>query len=358
MKTSKFLTLIGLAAMTALPVGSSARAASVSAVPAPNQLYLVISNSPTAVYLTAFNTVSNVSYEIQTNTDITNPSGWGVWVTLLATNNVTPLSSLGLDFREIYFRAIVQPLTGGETSSNAPNSLYLGRLDTNPNADQSAHTNQLVSGHNQSVSDENLPGWGRIINPDGDCSFYLGKNSLVISVPGSGNPHDLAAEINRTNAPRVLQDVEGDFTIQVQTDGRYEPGEISTQENRSAYNGAAIIVTLDPQNVVTMARAVLQFPGDKPGYYANFEMRSGGKLRRMGLTGDHGLPSRGPVFLRLQRSGLEITGAVSLDGSNWQILGTKKLSTAWSGKVSAGVAAISTSEAEFDPRFSGLTISR
>ncbi|HZM06172.1 MAG TPA: hypothetical protein VFC44_24485 [Candidatus Saccharimonadales bacterium] len=342
--------------------GPSAAAASVSALPAPSQLYLVISNSTTAVYLTAFNTVSNVSYKVETNTDITNPNGWGVWLTALATNSVTPLSSLGLDFKEIYFRAVIEPASGAELPSTAPGSLYLGRLNVNTNAKQSSHSFQTVSGNDQSVSnnllDQNLPGWGRIVNPDGDCNFYLGKNSLVISVPGSGHPHDLAAEIDRTNAPRVVQEVEGDFTIQVQTDGRYAPGEISTQAGRSAYNAAAIIVTLDAQNVVTLARAVLQFPGEKPGFYANFELRAGGELQRMGLTGDHGLPPQGPVFLRLERRGLDITGATSLDGSSWHILGTKHIPSNWPGKLSVGVAAISTSEAEFDPRFSGLKISR
>jgi hypothetical protein len=359
------MSLLVFLTLAALAVEPAADAASVSALPPPDQLYLVISNTPTAVYLTAFNTVSNVSYEIETNTDVTNPNGWGVWVTLLATNTVTPLASLGLGFKEIYFRAVVEPATGGDAagSSNAPNSLYLGRLDVNTNTSEATHspTTELVSANNLSGtnrSDEDLPGWGRVVNPDGDCNFYLGKNSLVISVPATGNPHDLAAEIDRTNAPRVIQDLEGDFSIEVQTDGRYQPGDISTQGGRSAYNGAALIMTLNPQNVVTLARAVLQFPGDKPGFYANFELRTNGKLQRIGLTSDYGLPAQGPVYLRLERSGSSITGAVSLDGSDWHSLGTKQVPSNWSGKLSAGVAAISTSEAEFDPRFSGLKITR
>ena len=229
----------------------------------------------------------------------------------------------------------------------SPPSLYLGML-ARTGANHNLATAHLTSGGNQ--SEETLPNWGRIMNPDGDCNFYLGKDGVVINVPAT--PHDLAAEIDRTNAPRILQDIEGDFSIQVRTDGRFEPGELSTQAGRTAYNGAALIVSANPENVVTLARAVLQHPGGKPAYYANFEIRSSGSLQRIGLTGDCALPAQGPVYLRLERRGSEITGAISLNGADWKPLGKKEIPSNWPAKLDAGIAAINTSEFEFAPRFS------
>ena len=212
-------------------------------------------------------------------------------------------------------------------------------------ADQSVDLRRGKESHRK------LPGWGKAIDPDRDCKFFVAADALLVSVPGS-HPHDLAAEINLSNAPRVLQTVRGDFTIQVKVEGRFEPGDKSTREGRTGYNGAAIIAMVDAQNVVTLARAVLQQPDEEPVPYANFEIRVNGELQRIGLTGDHPLPKSGPVYLRLERRDSKFFGAVSLDGTNWKVLKPKKVPADWPKEMQAGIAAISTSKHEFNPRFS------
>jgi hypothetical protein len=199
-----------------------------------------------------------------------------------------------------------------------------------------------------------LPGWGTAVDPDHDCTFFLAEDALSISVPGS-HPHDLAAEIHSTNAPRVLQSVRGDFTIQVRVEGRFAPGDESTQPGRTGYNGAAVVAMSDAENTVTLARAVLQ-RGEEAEPYANFEIRVDGELQRIGLTGDHPLPKAGPVFLRLERRGSKFLGAVSADGMSWDVLGAKQIPEEWPKELQTGIAAISTSKEEFNPRFSKLQI--
>jgi len=201
-----------------------------------------------------------------------------------------------------------------------------------------------------------LTGWGVARDPSHDCGFYLADGSLLISVPGSARPHDLAADIHVINAPRVLQPVRGDFTIQVRVDGRFQPGGESTKAGRTAYNGAGIVALMNERNVVTLARAALQDPGKEPKAYANFEIRVGGELERIGNTSDHPLPKDGPVFLRLERRGLKFLGAVSADGDSWDVLEPKELPEVWPKELQAGVVAISTSKYEFDPRFSKLQV--
>lgn len=346
--------LPGFLALAVLMIDTFARAASTSTQPSSNLPYLVVSKSPNAVFLTAYNTLPNVSYQIQTNTDIANPGGWGVWITVTASNSVTPLASLTLDCKALFFQAVVLSPGVPNAPSNSQKPFYLGRLDLSAGANQNPSAAVSPSGTNAPVQPSSQ--WGRVINPDGDCNFFFGNDGVVISVPGS--PHDLAAEIKRTNAPCLLQDVEGDFFIAVRTDGRFDPGGISTQPYRHAYNGAAVIVRLDPENVITLSRAVFQIPGKSPAFYANFELRSGGKLQRIGDTSDYRLPAKGPVYLRLERHGSQIKGAVSLDGSAWHSLGEKEIPSSWPAELSAGIAAISTSAAEFNPRFSDLKISK
>lgn len=201
-----------------------------------------------------------------------------------------------------------------------------------------------------------LATWGKTIDPDGDCKFFAAEGMLLITVPGSERPHDLAADINTSNAPRVLQPAQGDFTLQVQVDGRFMPGDASTQPGRGGYNGAGLVAVLDPKNVVTLARAVLQHPGKEPASYVNFEIRTDGKLQRIGLTGDHRVPQDGPLFLRLERRGQKMHGAVSTDGSQWTTLDSKEIPADWKPELHVGVVAISTSKAEFNPRFSKLQL--
>ena len=216
----------------------------------------------------------------------------------------------------------------------------------------------LVNGQDSAKNKETkreLPGWGTAIDPDQDCTFFVAEDALLITVPGS-HAHDLAAEIHTTNAPCVLQSVRGDFTIQVKVEGRFAPGAASTKAGRTGYNGAAIVAMADARNVVTLARAVLKRRGEEAEPYANFEIRVAGKLQRMGLTGDHPVPKAGPVFLRLERRGSKFLGAVSADGISWDVLEAKEIPAEWPNELQTGIAAISTSKDEFNPRFSKLQI--
>ena len=216
---------------------------------------------------------------------------------------------------------------------------------------------QAEEPRNNAAPDRELRGWGKPLNPDGDCEFFMsGDGRLLIQVPGGARAHDLAADIQLSNAPRVVQSANGDFTLQVRIDGRFEPGDESTKSERIAYNGAGIIAMVDPRNVVTLARAVLQHPGDSPVPYANFEIRSGGKLLRMGMTDDLPLPEKGPVYLRLERRGGRFLGAASTDGATWSELSAKEVPATWPKKLQIGLIAISTSTKEFNPGFSNLQV--
>ncbi len=78
-------------------------------------------------------------------------------------------------------------------------------------------------------------GWDKPVDPDGDCKFLVGKNTLFIEVPGKD--HDLGVDRGVMNAPRMLREVEGDFTAQVRVDGEFTPVGPSTAASHVPFEG-------------------------------------------------------------------------------------------------------------------------
>lgn len=200
--------------------------------------------------------------------------------------------------------------------------------------------------------------WGVARDVAKDCDFKVEAGQLSITVPGSIKPHDLSIEIERNTAPCVLQAVKGDFVIQVRVDGEFQPGDESTQRGRTGYTGAGLVVFADEKNYVRIERATLHHSGGVARPYTNFEIRVDGEVERVGNTAD--LPTDGekPTWLRLERKGNELRGAMSQDGENWTYGETKILrAKAWeSSDLLGGVAAISTSRMTFIPRYSQFSL--
>lgn len=216
-----------------------------------------------------------------------------------------------------------------------------------------------VAGEPPANKGEVLKGWGTTQDPEADCKFLVKEGKLTISVPGSDKAHDLSAELDNVTAPRVVQALKGDFRIQVKVEGEFQPGEQSTQEGRTGYTGAGLVIFADTRNYVRIERASLQTDGSggaRP--YTNFEIRVDGELQHIGTTGDLPTQSGKPTWLRLEKKGREILGSMSQDGETWTP-GTPKVleSKSWTDNtVLAGVAAISTSQKVFAPVYSELSV--
>lgn len=203
-----------------------------------------------------------------------------------------------------------------------------------------------------------VEGWGVALNPAGDCTWKPDGGKLTMTVPGSDRPHDLSPEIGNLTAPRVVQPVKGDFIIQVRVDGSFQPGSESTQLGRTGYTGAGLVVFADEDNFVRLERATLHGQGGEPVAYTNFELRVDGQPAMFGTTGDIPTEKGKPTWLRLERKGLRLLGAMSHDGENWSAGKPKELrAEAWTrNDIVAGVAAVSTSRQPFSPTFSALSI--
>ena len=192
-----------------------------------------------------------------------------------------------------------------------------------------------------------LPGWGQPFNPDGDCGISLEENALVIRVPRT--PHDLSAEMGRVNAPRVLQEVEGDFSAQVKVCGAIRPTAPGTVAGHLAYQAGGLLLWGDNRNYVRLERAALYREGTVQPIAA-FEARVKGELA--GARSCE-VPDQ-DAWLRLERRGNRLFGAVSPDGRVWTPL--EPLEVEFPAKVRVGVTAVNAARQPLSVRFEDLQI--
>ena len=189
---------------------------------------------------------------------------------------------------------------------------------------------------------KNLPGWGTLIDPDGDCKFTPGNRSMTIEVPTT--QHDLDSTGKKLNAPRVMHEVDGDFILTVRVTGEFKPGPNSTSLKSVPYNGAGILVWSDSDNHIRFERANWVRGGVFSPNIAFLECEGG----YPGANHSEGLRNEA-CYLRMQRKGSRIYAGISSDGNNWRWL--KPIDTIWPAKLKVGLTAISTSSTPFVVKF-------
>jgi regulation of enolase protein 1 (concanavalin A-like superfamily) len=155
-----------------------------------------------------------------------------------------------------------------------------------------------------------LGDWGIAINPDNDCKIDDKGKALEISIPNTH--HDLNADNDKLNAPRVVREVTGDFSITVRVTGSFSPGAKSTNPKAVPYIGAGIVVWQDSNNYVFLGRAAINRK-NKVSEFAAFEEREWGTR---GAVNNHGIDP-GDVYLRLERRNNRLLGYTSKDGRTW-----------------------------------------
>jgi hypothetical protein len=97
--------------------------------------WLAISNDSTNAYVTLESTLSNLTYEIFTNDDLTQTNAWGLWQTILATNNVMPAPPLALGTNQLFFEGLLVSSTTTNALADWWCMQYFGTLNVDPYAD-------------------------------------------------------------------------------------------------------------------------------------------------------------------------------------------------------------------------------
>ncbi len=187
-----------------------------------------------------------------------------------------------------------------------------------------------------------IEGWGLSIDPDKDCKITPSDKALTFQIPGK--LHDLFFDGGPTNAPRVMREVEGDFVVKVKVVGDFKPGPRSTNPKSVPFHGAGILLWSDSDNNIRFER-FSWLRGNQFTTGALFEEREGGYAGANHTE----LFKVSDCYLRIERKGSQIVGAVSNDDVKWKEL--KPIDTVWPAKLKVGVTAITTSSEPFTVKF-------
>jgi regulation of enolase protein 1 (concanavalin A-like superfamily) len=193
--------------------------------------------------------------------------------------------------------------------------------------------------------DARLADWGRRFDPDGDCTFNVQSGALTIGVPPT--PHDLSIERARTNAPRMLREVDGDFRFQVKVCGDIHPMATGSVPGRLSFQAGGILLWSDESNYVRFERAAFN-RNEKITTYTAIEARVNG---RQGGAGTLGIPDQ-DTHLRLERRGNQLRAFVSADGESWRP--QKSIEIDLPPKVQVGVAVVNAAQQPLQVRFEEL----
>jgi regulation of enolase protein 1 (concanavalin A-like superfamily) len=194
-----------------------------------------------------------------------------------------------------------------------------------------------------------VPGWGQMLDPDGDCTICRQGDALAINVPAK--PHDLSVELGYVNSPRVLQEVQGDFSIQVKVCGTIRPTAPAAIPGRVPFQSAGLLMWADRNNYVRMERAAFSRGGPAQSY-ASLEARTGGPRPTAATAG---LPDQ-DVYVRLERRGNQFRGSYSTDGRQWTSL--PPMNVMYPDKVAIGVTAVNAAQQPLVVRFEELTVAK
>jgi hypothetical protein len=195
-----------------------------------------------------------------------------------------------------------------------------------------------------------VAGWDRPVDLVGNCRFDRNADKLTITIPGKD--HGLDVPNKRLNAPYLLRDVRGDFSVQVRV------GAVGKPTGRTGYHRAGLLLT-DGWVFWRWERSAHKHPEEKA---RNLWFGIHWRGEKGSATGhDDGPPLNQPAYLRIERRGEQVLLASSEDGKTWLTV----TRASWLGTViklpqalKIGVVAESMAAGEFKVEFDQFKLSQ
>lgn len=181
--------------------------------------------------------------------------------------------------------------------------------------------------------------WGKVENPIGAGVFKVEGNALSISVAPRVADYNLQ---QRMTAPRAVQEVDGDFTLEATI----------TPTAKKYWNSAELLIASGFDFYLRIGLAMNN--GSKPHFTYDYA-RNGSPSSVSHIAQPADLTK--PVRLRLQRRGWMLTIAHQQEGGDWKEFYPLNL-RGWPQKVQVGVMALNTSSEPFTAQFSDLKLER
>ena len=197
---------------------------------------------------------------------------------------------------------------------------------------------------------KSVRGWGTLIDLDNDCIVKEEPGKLTITVPGG--THDLNMSLGGMSAPRVLREVDGDFTVQVKVSGEFDPGDEAAKDDLAPFNSAGLLLWQDEKNYLRLERNGWWSIKDKTTacyaplieYYIDGHNR--GPKAKVEPEDFFQSPS---TWLKLERRDDKVTAFYSHDGQEWTE--AKQIVVEFPPKIQVGAAAVNTSKKPFTVQF-------
>jgi uncharacterized protein DUF1349 len=200
-----------------------------------------------------------------------------------------------------------------------------------------------------------IRGWGEVVDPAGDCKIIETDGKVSITVPGTQHNLNPLPGWNNLDAPRVLQEVEGDFTLLVKA-ARFEkpkPNTSSNKEKPASFIAGGIVIWQDGNNFLRFLRAANADRKDFDAFVAA-EYYSEGKK----IAGGGAKTSDMDTYLRVERKKGKFSLSVSDDGKSWTARKPAGKELTLQTKVKVGVAVINSTTAETTHVFSDLKLTK
>ena len=199
--------------------------------------------------------------------------------------------------------------------------------------------------------------WERI-DPDDDCLFDIRDSRVTLQLPGGDHELD-APPSKRSNAPRLLRDVEGDFVVRVRIRASFRPSEKSSVEEEASRVAAGLVLISADKGYVRFEYGATRRKGKLS---KGFTWRVEGK--QFGVNGSFTgwnpsdwAPNEENIYLSIERAGIWIRYVLSSDGKKWachQSFSSERLPN----KFKVGLVAYSTSTDPFKVRFDQFKLIR
>ena len=210
--------------------------------------------------------------------------------------------------------------------------------------------NGYAAARAQEKQAQTIKGWGTVKDLDGDCKAVLDGKKMTIMVPKGTHDMTYRDDFTGVNAPRIVQDVDGDFTVQVRINAFGQPQANTSSNGMYSFVGSGLLIWLDDKNFIRLERSAEGNGGGLFVYLEQFQDAKTGKNKAAVLLQDKG------TDLKVERKGDNFTFAFKEgdDAKEWTTL--TEIESKLPGKLKVGVHAINTTTAAFEPVLEDLKL--
>jgi regulation of enolase protein 1 (concanavalin A-like superfamily) len=202
-------------------------------------------------------------------------------------------------------------------------------------------------GENQKI--QILKGWGTVVDPDGDCKFAENQGKLTITIPNVAHDFTFRPDFVNQNGPRILQDVEGDFSIQVRVMAFPRPDKKTSSNGKYSFVGSGLLVWLDNKNFIRFERSAEGNSGLLFVWLERFQ--DGTSVAKKSTT-----IADKDTELQVERKGTKMSFALKAGGDDQQWMPVQTLDVDLPQKLKVGVHALNTTTKDFSPQLNDLKL--